>query len=309
MKTLNNNITSLAVAENKNLYIDTFLNNIDTAETTREAYKKGLKKFFIFLSDNNIKSITQADIINYKNYLIKNNKATTINLCITALKRFYKFLYNHYGIMDYTQELKTITLNREHKKDGLNIKQARELLTSTDNLRDKAIIKLLLTGALRTIEIERANIEDLTIKGNNYILQIQGKGHEKKDDYIIITDSTYKAINEYLQTRKNKKPSDPLFTSNSHNNNNGRLTTRSIRRIIKNNLLNIGIDTPKITTHSLRHTAITQAIINGADLLQAQALARHKSPTTTQIYIDEIVNEKAKETTANILEKALKGDL
>lgn len=285
--------------------INKFLTCIDTADTTKEAYKKGLKKFFTYLADNNIKNITQSDIVNYKNYLIKHNEAPTINLCITALKRFYKFLASHYNYIDYTLELKTITLKKDHKKDGLNIDQAKALLHSTDKLRDKAILLLLLTGALRTIELERANIEDLQTKGNNFILQVQGKGHSKKDDYIIITKSTYKAINDYLATRKNLKPTDPLFTNNSNHNNSGRLTTRSIRRIVKRNLQQIGINTPKITTHSLRHTAITQAIINGADLLQAQQLARHKSPSTTQIYIDEIVNEKAKETTASILEEAL----
>lgn len=279
-----------------------FLNSIDTADTTKEAYQKGIKKFLIYLDTNNIEAPTEADIINYKKYLIKNNEAPSVNLYITALRKFYKYLAKHNIADDITEDLKGIKQNREHKKTGLNIDQAKDLIASTNDKRDKAIILLLLTGALRTIELERANVEDITTKGNNYILRVQGKGHQKKDDFIILTKNTYKAINEYLATRKNIKPSDALFTSDSNRTNGERLKTRSIRHIIKAHLKDIGINTPTITTHSLRHTAITQAILNGADLMQAQQLARHKNPDTTTIYIDEIATEKAKEKATAILE-------
>lgn len=280
-----------------------FIKNVDMKKATAEAYQKGIKNFINFLESHDITNPTQETIKQYKNYLVEHNEAPTINLYLGAIRNFYKFLYTHYGIKDITTDIKTIYINREHKKDGLNIDQAKELINHSTNKRDRAIIILLLTAALRTIELERADIKDLTTKGNRYILKIQGKGHDKKDDYIIITDNTYKAINEYLATRENIKPSDPLFTSDSNNKKGERLTTRSIRRIVKDNLQQIGINTPKITTHSLRHTAITQLLLNNnKNIYEAQQLARHKSPATTQIYIDEIVSEEAKNKNADILE-------
>lgn len=288
--------------QNINTGIENFINSIDCADTTKEAYKKGIKYFFNFIHKEGITNLTQSDIIKYKQYLIENHQAPSINLYLTAIKKLYGYLNKHYNIIDLTEDIKGVKISKEHKKDGLTTEQAKELLKAPTNKRDKAIITLLLTAALREIELERANIEDIQTKGNSYILQVQGKGHIKKDDYVIITKTTYNTINEYLATRKNVKASDPLFISDSNNNNNGRLTTRSIRRIVKKHLQNIGINTPKITTHSLRHTAITQVIMNGGDLLMAQKLARHSNPNTTQIYIDEIADNEKKAKSAEILD-------
>lgn len=288
--------------------IKIFFDSIDIKPTTARAYKKSIKYFFNYLDNNGITDIKQSDIINYKNYLVEHNEAPSINLYLTALKRLYKFLNSHYGIKDLTLELKGIKTNREHKKDGLTIEQMRQLLNIEMTKRDKAIMILLYTGALREIEIIRANIEDLTIKGGQYILRVQGKGRDKKDNYINITATTYKAINEYLATRKNPKPSDPLFTSEGNRNNNGRLSTSTIRHFVKSKLREIGINTPRISTHSIRHTAITHIILNNnKNIFEAQKFARHSNPNTTQIYIDELADNEAKNKGADILENLIKG--
>lgn len=282
---------------------ETFLNSISIKPTTKDAYRKGLKNFYNFMQATNQRSINEQTIILYREYLIEHNEAPSINLYLTALKRLCKYLSNHYNFKDITAELKGIRIKSGHKKDGLNINQAKELLNAPTSKRDKAIITLFLTGALREIELVRANIEDITTKGDRIILKVQGKGHDKKDDHIIITISTYKAINEYLATRKNPKANEPLFISDSNHNQNGRLSTRSIRRLVKKYLIQIGINTPKITTHSLRHTAITQALLNnGKNIFEAQKFARHTNPNTTQVYIDEIADEEAKSKSADILE-------
>ena len=162
-----------------------FFKSIDIKPKTAEAYKKSIKYFFEYLNNNNITTPTQSDIISYKNYLIEKHEAPSINLYLTAVKRLYKFLSLHYGIEDLTLELKGISQNRLHKKDGLTQKQIKDLLNLEMSKRDYAIIYIMLIGALREIEIARADIKDLTTKGNKYILKIQGKGHSKKDDYIF----------------------------------------------------------------------------------------------------------------------------
>ena len=288
---------------NRSEALNIFLHSIDIKPSTATAYKKGINKFLDFLAQRNIQQATQKDIIAYKNYLTEQCEAPSINLYLTALKRFYKYLNAHYNIIDYTLELKSEKIKREHKKDGLTLEQVKELLNLEMTKRDKAIIHLLITGALREIEIIRADIQDLTTKNDRYILKVQGKGHSTKDDYIIITNSTYKIINEYLATRKNIKPTDPLIICDSNRNSDGRLTTRSVGRIVKEKLKQIGINTPRITPHSLRHTAITLALLNNnKNLFEAQKFARHSNPATTQIYIDEIADTDAKTKSADILE-------
>jgi integrase/recombinase XerD len=76
--------------------------------------------------------------------------------------------------------------------------------------------------------------------------------------------------------------------SHSDRNFGKRLTTRSISRIVKDNLRKVGIDSSRITAHSLRHTAITLALQAGASIQEAQALGRHANINTTMIYAHNI---------------------
>ncbi len=55
--------------------------------------------------------------------------------------------------------------------------------------------------------------------------------------------------------------------------------------MVKETLKRIGVDDPRITAHSLRHTAISLSIKHGATLVQAQAMSRHANPATTMIYV------------------------
>lgn len=283
--------------------INTFLNSIDISESTQAIYRKGTTYYINYLKKQNIAEPTLEDIKRYKIYLENNVKKSYSKTFISSLKRLYKFLYLHYGIKNITTEIKGIK-DTDHKKNPLKIDEAKRLLAiSKSNKRDYAIINLMLKGGLRQIEIQRANIEDLTIKNDKHILLVQGKGHKSKDDYIAISENTYTIISDYLATRKNTKPSDPLFTNEDFYHNGERLTTRSIRRIVKNYLFDIGIDEKKITTHSLRHTAITETLKNnGFNIYEAQQFARHTSPKTTEIYAGEITTEIAREKTINILD-------
>ena len=87
----------------------------------------------------------------------------------------------------------------------------------------------------------------------------------------------------------------------SDRNRNRRLTTRSVSRIIKEHLREIGLDSPRLTAHSLRHTAITLSLQAGATIQEAQALGRHANINTTLIYahnIDRIAHAPEKKIDA-----------
>lgn len=271
--------------------------NDDETEQTKETYRKGARKFIKYCKDNNIAEVEEKHIKDYKKYLKANYKPSSICMYVTSLKRLYRFLEKK-GIRNITTDLKGAKNTRNFKKDPLTIEQTKDLLNSIDRsteegIRNYALIRLLVATGLRTIEIERANIEDLGVKGNANVLYIQGKGKDSKEEYVVLTHSTLKAIREYLKTRKNVKPSDALFISYSDRTNGQRLKTRSIRDIVKKTYKNIGIISNKITTHSLRHTAITLSLLGGATLQEAQQLARHSNINTTLIYahnIDRIEN-------------------
>ena len=220
--------------------------------------------------------------------MANNKSASTISMYMTALKKLYKYLETK-GFKNIASDLKGAKQKRNYSKDPLTKDQAKDLLKSIDRTtnegkRNYAIIQLLITTGLRTIEIERANIEDIRNVANNSVLYVMGKGRDAKDEYVKLTYETLKAINEYLVTRKTTNNKEPLFTSLSDRTNGQRLKTRSIRDIIKKAYKNIGITNDKITTHSLRHTAITLSLIGGTPLQEVQQMARHSNINTTMIY-------------------------
>ena len=96
---------------------------------------------------------------------------------------------------------------------------------------------------------------------------------------------------------------DPLFISISDRNNGERLTTHSISRIIKNALIKIGLDTDRITPHSLRHFTATINILLGGTLEETRELLRHVNANTTLIYINE--NKRLSNESETRIENAL----
>lgn len=272
-----------------NFVLDDFINNLDATPKTKETYIKGVKVFLEWCKRNNIDEVTHATLIQYKESLISDEKkASTISMYMTALKKLYKYLETK-GIKNVASDLKGAKQKRNYSKDPLTLDQAKELLNSIDRTtsegkRNYALIHLLITTGLRTIEIERANIEDIRNIANNSVLYVMGKGRDTKDEYVKLTHETLKAINEYLGTRNITSNKEPLFISLSDRTNGQRLKTRSIRDIIKKAYRKIGINSDKITTHSLRHTAITLSLLGGTPLQEVQQMARHVNVNTTLVY-------------------------
>lgn len=270
------------------LVIEDFKRNLDATPKTKETYVKGVKAFIKWCNKNNVSEVTHATLIQYKEDLMTDKKANTISMYMTALKKLYKYLETK-GIKNIASDLKGAKQSRNYTKDPLTLDQAKDLLnsinrTTNEGKRNYALIHLLITTGLRTIEIERANIEDIRNIANNSVLYIMGKGRQRKDEYVKLTYETLKAINDYLATRNIKDNKEPLFISYSDRTNGQRLKTRSIRDIIKKAYKKIGINSETITTHSLRHTAITLSLLGGTPLQEVQQMARHSNINTTMIY-------------------------
>lgn len=106
-------------------------------------------------------------------------------------------------------------------------------------------------------------------------------------------DAVEKAIRTYLSSRKDdKSDTSPLFVSGSNNNNGKRLSSRSVSGIVKEYLIKAGYDTPRLTAHSMRHTAVTLSLLAGKDITEVQQFARHESINTTMIYNHALDKEK-----------------
>lgn len=273
--------------------INRFIYNLDTKPTTANTYKKALQQFIKWLFDNGIYEIGREDLTAYKRFLMANYSAATVSSYITALKAFYKWLEAERITPNIAATLKGAKNAKGFKKDTLTPDQAKAILNNInrgtpEGLRDYAIFNLLIRSGLRTIEAQRANINDIQQIAGQTILYIQGKGRDSKDDFIILTPATLEPIREYINARKEKNGEAALFVSHSRRNSGERLTVRSISRIIKKAMRAAGIDSERLTAHSLRHSAITYSLLGGATLQEAQQLARHTSILTTTIYAHNI---------------------
>lgn len=289
-----------------------FIVFIDASPNTIRTYRGSLKQWFLYLRQNQIANPTAETVRQYRDQLQKNGKkATTVKNYIVAVKRFFQWTEEAGLYPNIAKFIKSGHLSKSFKKDYLTGSQARQILNHVDRStlkgkRDYAMLVTMLTMGLRTIEVTRANIEDIRTKGNTTVLFVQGKGHEEKDDLIRMPQHVESAIRDYLSVRKANDLSEPLFVSTSNHNSNGRMTTRSIRRIVKTAFIAAGFDSPRLTAHSTRHTAATLSLLNGATLQQTQELLRHRNIGTTEIYahnIDATTNPAANDVEAAIFGK------
>jgi len=265
---------------------------LDVSGATRQDYKYRIGLFLDFTKE---RGFNRNSFLEFKRYLAERTDlaVSTKNKYLATAKIFLKEA-NRQGALpaDITQNIKTFSQNKKHKRDGLNDEEIRtltntlkELPETQQNARLKAILSLLVFQGLRQVEVIRLDVKDIDFISKTAF--IQGKGQDDKEP-INLHPEAIKALQSYL--KGNKIADGALFTSQSNNNKNKRLTTRAVRDIVKEILNTLGI---KKTTHGFRHYFTTTLIKTyKGDLLEVAQYTRHKSLEMLQVYNDNI-NRKA----------------
>lgn len=295
------------------LYKEFMAYRADRKETTIAGYKVALKHFFAWIQRNAIREPRRADIIAYKNALLTERSDKTGGTLapgtqaryLRAVKMFFKWAASEGLYANVADNICAPKIRQDNThRDALREKDVRRILDSLDRntatgKRDYAMILLSVTGALRIIELQRADISDLKTIAGEPVLFIQGKGRDEKDEYKKLVPAVVDAIKDYLATRPDAKSGEPLFTSTSNRPGKDatgaptkRISEPGISRIIKTRFRAAGYDSNRITAHSLRHTGVTMLLKSGATLQEAQHYARHASPNTTGIYAHNLEREK-----------------
>jgi integrase/recombinase XerC/integrase/recombinase XerD len=280
-----------------NEVVDTFINSLDVKHSSKLLYRRTLRQFFNWVDKRRIilSEIARPDILKYKEELLNSGLSSlTVGSYITSVRKFYEWTEANKYYPNIAKGIKTPHRKQQFKKQPLLPEQATALLSFYQDkaLRDYAIVNLLLRTGLRTVEIIRANIEDITYKGSQRVLLVQGKGKDERDNFVILTDKTYKPIADYLASRGNSKTTEPLFTSISNNSKGERLSTRTVSLIAKEGLKAIGLNERSFTAHSLRHTTAVNILRAGGSLEAVQFTLRHSNPATTQIYTATLNEER-----------------
>ena len=220
-----------------------FIAEEDIAQSSRALYSRTLTQFFLWMERTGrlplfaLKQIDRTDILSYKDSLQGAGLSPlTIGSYIVVVRKFFTALETYKIYPNIAKGIKSPKKEKGFRKAHLTEAKTTELLSysrENNTLRDFAIINLMLRTGLRTIEVVRADIADITFKGDRRVLLVWGKGHDRKDNFVVLTDKAYLPIKEYLSTRKGAKAGEPLFTSESIRNRGGRLTTRTISGLCK----------------------------------------------------------------------------
>lgn len=316
----NNN--GAGVAEHATLDLslfDSYIKYIDRSPATTRAYIINLRQFIAWMRFTGITAPVRNDILSYRDYLLTEHDAIaladnsrgwvyrrdsngnritmackpgTVAQYLRCLQQFFRWtavngLYPN--IADNIHAPKVS--HAHHKKDALTAKEVREIEATIDRTtetgkRTYALFLLAVNAGLRTIELSRANIRDLETKQGVSWLYIWGKGHTEADVKKAIAPQVLEAINEYLNSRGDRWNSNsPLFVATGNRSGGKRLATTTISTMLKLTMQGAGIDSPRITAHSLRHTAGTHVQELTGNLYLTQQYMRHSNPATTELYL------------------------
>lgn len=245
----------------------------------------------------------------------KTRSLSTARNYFSILLVFCKWLAGEKQYPDFTAGLHTIQHDTStHAHDTLELDEAADVMNSfkgTDikTVRDKAIMALLLTCGLRTMEVTRLRIEHVEGLENTRRkavckLALWRKKHKGFDSKVILPQETLELIKDYLALRgidvrsKNHRPltdeekKQPLFVSLSRRNKNQQLTRQTISKLAKKTFRAVGVDDARVVAHSCRNFAASTALDNGCSLDEVSKMLGHKDVRTTEIYRNDQIAER-----------------
>ncbi len=256
-----------------------------------EGFEDFLKGSGMYVSPSGSVEIEKADrmaIRKYMSFLHRKNKKSSIARKISTLRSFFKYLTREQVIA--CNPAKSVSTPKVEKTlpTTLTVDEAFRLMESPKSLpeksseaskenrsRDRAILELLYSSGLRVSELVGLNLDQLN--SDLGIVRVMGKG--RKERIVPVGMKALEALKIYLEERGVLRGEDPIFI----NSFGGRLTTRSVGRLIKKYTRHSGIFR-KVSPHSLRHTFATHLLDAGADIREIQEMLGHASLSTTQKY-------------------------
>lgn len=289
--------------------IEAFIADLDVKPASKALYERTLKVYLDWMQG---KRYTHGDmnrekVLQYKSeQLTRGCSPLTVASYLTVVRKLYAWAEsNGWLAFNPSKGIKTPPKDQVFQKEVLTDMETEQLRSHFNGLskRDRAIGLLVQWTGMRTIEVTRADIEDLAIREGERVLLVQGKGRDRKGDAVYLSGEVYAAIIDYLATRPAAMGREPLFVSNSDKNRGQRLTTRFVSGLMKDGLRAIGLDDRRYSAHSLRHTVGTKIYELTGDIHQVQLALRHSSPVTSQIYArKEIARAAIRKSPLKLLE-------
>jgi integrase/recombinase XerC len=254
---------------------------------TVTAYGKDLAGFAAYAGDRPLESLDHISIRGFLSQSYERGLSKpSVARALAAVRSLYRWLARE-GMVE--QNPATLVATPRLPKKLPRVPTVAELNAVLDDElpptasfpeRDRLLLELLYGCGIRNSELVGINLEDVSRSGEAIL--IRGKG--KKERYVPFHDSVAAALQTYLPARRKllaelNKTSEALLV----NLRGGRLTTRSVGRIVKAIAVAKGLSAD-VHPHTLRHAFGTHMLQEGADLRAIQELLGHERLSTTQRY-------------------------
>ena len=254
---------------------------------TIKAYAGDLDGFAAYIGPRDWKRIDHVVIRGFLSHLYEKGLGkTSVARALAAVRSLYRWLAQE-GIVEQNPA-KLVSTPKIPKKLP-RVPTIEEINSVFDGAmpdasafpeRDRLLFELLYGCGIRNSELIGINLEDVRVSAEAIL--IRGKG--KKERYVPFGGAAAQALSGYLPVRQKlladkRKSTGALLV----NHRGGRLTTRSVGRIVKKIAVAKGLS-PDVHPHTLRHAFGTHMLEEGADLRAIQELLGHERLSTTQRY-------------------------
>ncbi len=276
-------------------FLDHGRNECNWSPETLRAYRSDLVQFvehlesrYSFIDGSDLASLASLHFRSFAGSLMEQNENVSVARKMSTLRTFFRYLKRK-GVVQKNW-LALIPAPKIGKKlpEVLKVEEALELMRAPDvgswsGLRDRALLELMYGCGLRVGEVEILRRENLSERPG--WVRVRGKGD--KERFVPLTGPADGALKEYFASLPDGADAESVFV----NFRGGRLTARSIARILARQLLRAAMLSPqwidenrKISPHALRHSFATHLLSAGADLRSIQELLGHARLSTTQRY-------------------------
>ena len=252
------------------------------ALNTISSYKRDLFKFSSFLSKKEVLDfkMIDPDVLNIFVMELRhtNTSGKSIKRYLSSIRVFFNFLIEVGEVQTNPALLiKTPKVERDLPKT-IDFDDLKKMMTINSTqykeLRAVLMIELLYSCALRVSELVGINFEDIDM--DEGFVKVMGKGGKAR--FSPMGQTTIDVLKRYIKQRPNCA-TNALFI----NQNNTRISTRTVQNVVKKRALQVGISI-NVHPHMLRHAAATHFLQSSHDLRTVQEFLGHKSIKSTQVY-------------------------